>query len=98
MNNLERVRAYWPGAPSGAAEAIADSVDRGGTSVWHEVHRWLVENRPLPSCRVCDGPVAREGDDVHELCRARRARGLPTPRLDATPRCPCARCRPSWES
>lgn len=98
MDWEKRVRAYWQGAEDAAVSAVVENLveaERSGNSscVWHEVWSWARKNRPYPACPFCGGPADPRGG-VHELCRQRSLRGMPTPRLDARPPCGCRKCSP----
>lgn len=72
-------------------ETIA--TDGHSTCLWHRQSEWLKSNRHLwvKACDICGGDIF-DGGARHELCRARAARGVATPRLDQTRKCPCRKC------
>lgn len=63
------------------------------TSLWHRQHEWVIANviPTWPHCTICGG-VCDPRQTAHELCKALQKRGLPTPQLDSTPKCSCAKC------
>jgi hypothetical protein len=77
-------------------EAVAARALEQGSCVWHAAHTLQLEHLDdlgYGTCRICDGVTAPgPAHEVHYLCAARQARGVPTPQLDATPRCSCAKC------
>lgn len=91
---IHRVRCYWrtqnDAAIVGAAVIAMEMPERG--NVMHAVWTWNRANRPYPPCDICGGPVDPRAKR-HELCRARRERGLPIQTLDQQPQCGCSMCR-----
>lgn len=43
-------------------------------------------------CTICGGWTAPNQDNLHQLCKARDDRGVPTPVLDSRPLCSCHPC------
>lgn len=79
---------YTPGA-------IAALAAEQESCVWHAA--WTLSMAHLDelgyaTCRYCGGVTAPNQDGAHHLCVARQRRGVPTPMLDASPRCSCAPC------
>lgn len=56
----------------------------------HASHLLALER--AKACPICGGPITDRRIEAHNLCRARRERGLPTPRLPA-PDCLCEACQ-----
>lgn len=83
-------------------EAIAALATEQNSCVWHAA--WSLSLAHLPelgytTCRLCGGVLHPQREDAHGLCLARERRGLPTPMIDSTPQCSCARCTASrWSS
>ncbi len=93
------IKSYWPSVTPTAMQYIIDRMDRDGlvfgqtTSVMHEVHQWGVIHDDRPNCTICGTLVDKLcTDQRHPLCAARQRRGLPTPPVDDTRRCPCYMC------
>lgn len=78
-------------------EAVAARATEQGSCVWHAAHTIRLEHLDelgYGSCRYCGGVTAPGHDGAHNLCSVRHASGRPTPTLDSTPECSCAKCRP----
>jgi hypothetical protein len=78
-------------------EAIAERIVEQQSCVWHAA--WSISMEHLDElgyghCTLCGGRTGPGQDNLHPLCAARAEHGRPTPPLDGTPRCACARCRP----
>lgn len=98
MDSMSMIRGYWDSAPDAAVSEIVDHMERNGlvfgenTSVWHEVTRYARAHDDRPACPLCGSRMDKRLSE-HALCRARLDRGLPTPPLDDSITCQCARCR-----
>ena len=95
-----RVRAYCAGVDDAFVAEVARrcvaTTERGQTTcVWHEVYHYIRETRVRPACRICGSTAGQlnPATGAHCLCDARMARGMKTPPLVDTSRCPCAPCQ-----
>ena len=66
------------------------------TCLWHRQHDHYMNHIVplLPRCPICGG-IGDERRPEHELCRVRRAKGLPIQQLDTITKCSCSNCRKS---
>ena len=74
-------------------ERVIARANAESTSILHAV--WLTDMDNLdnlPHCTVCDGRITEHMPNPHNLCKARKARDLPTPRMDWMPVCACYTC------
>lgn len=80
------------------SEQVAERATAEDSCVIHALHGLWAEGVadgtvPSDTCSLCGG-TNRAGAGDHNLCVARAARGLTTPRLDgAVSPCSCYRCR-----
>ena len=97
---MEEALAGYPALKDALAGMPRELVDSDGltTNLWHRQHEYYQEHVVplLPTCDLCGGSAdPRVGR--HELCRARKERGLPTPRLSIERPCACCQCRGELE-